>query len=372
MQRARPIILILTTQTGGGHLNLAQSLKGILETAYDVRIMNPQSPSVERSYTLAMRHGAYFLTWQHVCTDHPLSALLFQRMLSGLVRERIRQLLEQVRPHLLITTHALLAYAAARANEQLSKRIPLVFQLTDLGRLHMTWFSERHADAYLAPTPEIFAQTIAQGIAPARVHLTGRPVRPQFLTVDLTPGARSKTLQELGLDQERLTIFLQGGANGATSVECTLQQLLRAAVPVQIMLALGNNPVLAQRCAGLKDVVLLPFTPSIAPYLAAADVIAGKAGASFISEAFMVEKPFLATDFVRGQETPNLSFIERHGLGWVCLDAQAQQSLLSSIVTNPALLAEQRAGIQAYKRWNMQANQAIFPLIERLLGDTKP
>jgi hypothetical protein len=30
MQAVKPTILILTTHTGGGHLNLAQSLKGML------------------------------------------------------------------------------------------------------------------------------------------------------------------------------------------------------------------------------------------------------------------------------------------------------------------------------------------------------
>ena len=53
--------------------------------------------------------------------------------------------------------------------------------------------------------------------------------------------------------------------------------------------------------------------------MAAADVIAGKAGASFITEAFILEKPFLVTALIAGQETPSLQFIERHNLGWDCL-----------------------------------------------------
>lgn len=35
----------------------------------------------------------------------------------------------------------------------------------------------------------------------------------------------------------------------------------------------------------------------------AADLIVGKAGASFITEAFMVEKPFIATTFIAGHYT---------------------------------------------------------------------
>ena len=73
---------------------------------------------------------------------------------------RILNVIKHIQPQLIITTHALLSYAVARANEKSRKRVPLVFQLTDLGRLHMTWFIEKHADAYLTPTNEIFVQAL--------------------------------------------------------------------------------------------------------------------------------------------------------------------------------------------------------------------
>jgi len=43
-----PTILILTTHTGGGHLNLAQALKGMLETHYEVAIVDTQHAMVDR------------------------------------------------------------------------------------------------------------------------------------------------------------------------------------------------------------------------------------------------------------------------------------------------------------------------------------
>ena len=53
MKASKSTILILTTHTGGGHLNLAQSLKGMLDTRYNVAIVNPQSEAVDRYYTAA-------------------------------------------------------------------------------------------------------------------------------------------------------------------------------------------------------------------------------------------------------------------------------------------------------------------------------
>jgi UDP-N-acetylglucosamine:LPS N-acetylglucosamine transferase len=365
MQTAKPTILILTTHTGGGHLNLAQSLKGLLEEHYEVAIANPQSAMVGDSYTFFIRHFLPFLNWQYSLTDYKFAALWLHRVLTPFSQGRFLNIIEHFQPQLIITTHAMLSYATARANERRQNRVPLVFQLTDLEELHMTWFTEKKADAYLAPTREIFEQAREQGISSNRLHITGRPIRRQFLEV--SQDVRNETLAALGFDPTVFTVFLQGGANGSAGVDRTIEILLSMEIPVQIMLAVGDNQKMAARYDGSKQIRTLPFTERIAPYMAAADVIAGKAGASFITEAFMLEKPFLATSFIPGQEAPNLQFIERHNLGWVCLDTLTQQELFTSIAMNPTLIANKMADIRAYKTWNTRANQEICPLIERLL-----
>jgi processive 1,2-diacylglycerol beta-glucosyltransferase len=364
MKATRPTVLILTTHMGGGHLNLAQALKDMLGTHYDVAIVDPQPAIVDHCYATVSRRFTKLLDWQFACTDNEIASLCLHSVLTPLSRGRLLSIIEHIQPQLIITTHAFLSYAVARANECGRKRVPLVFQLTDLERLHMTWFIEKHADAYLAPTREIFAQAQEQGIATNRLHLTGRPVRRQFL--DASPGR--EMLTALGFDPGVFTIFLQGGAKGSAGVDRTIESLLSMDVPSQIMLAAGNNKTMAARYAGLEQVRVLPFTEMIAPHMAAADVIAGKAGASFISEALMLEKPFFVTAFIPGQEAPNLQFIERHNLGWICLETTAQKELFASIATNPALIAAKVHSIRAYRAWNVQANQDIRPIIDKLLS----
>ena len=366
MKTSRPTILILTTHIGGGHLNLAQALKDMLETHYEVVIVDPQPDSVDRFYTSVSRHFLKFLDWQFTFVDNKIISFWLHRALTPLNRGRLLSIMEHIQPQLMITTHALLSYATARANERRQKRVPLVFQLTDLERLHMPWFTEKQADAYLAPTREIFSQALTQGIDKSRLYLTGRPVRRQFLEV--SSSRRSETLSALNFDPDVFTIFLQGGARGSARVDRVIEVLLSTGMPMQIILAAGNNKSMASRYTGVKQVRVLSFTETIAPYMAAADVIAGKAGASFISEAFILEKPFIVTAFLPGQETPNLQFIERYNLGWVCPETTAQKELFIKLANNPGIIAEKIDGIRAYKAWNMQANQHIRPLIDRLLS----
>jgi processive 1,2-diacylglycerol beta-glucosyltransferase len=231
--------------------------------------------------------------------------------------------------------------------------------------LHKTWFIEKHADAYLAPTNEIFTQALKQGISQDRLYLTGRPVRHQFIAAKVY--RKDATLVSLDFDPTVFTIFLQGGARGSGGIDQTIEAVLSLEIPVQIILAAGNNDAMVSRYKGSDKVRVLPFTESIAPYMAASDVIVGKAGASFITEAFMLEKPFIATACISGQETPNLQFIEKHNLGWVCLKIRTQKEIISRLALNPALLKEKERSMRAYKAWNMQANQHIVPIIDQLL-----
>ena len=362
----RPVILILTIQNGGGHRNLAQSLKEMLETNYEVVIEDAQSDAADRWYAWVSRHSVRFLHWQYTFTDNKILAFAFHLILTLLNYRRIQSIIERVQPQLIITTQAFLSYATARVNQHQRRRVPLVFQLTDLGRLHMTYFTEKHADAYLAPTQEIFTQALQQSIEKDRLYLTGRPIRRQFLEARLD--GRSKTLTALRLDPALFTLFLQGGAEGSAGADRMIEDLLNAGVPVQIILAVGNNKKMAERYADHERVRVLPFTTEIAPFMAAADLIVGKAGASFISEAFTLEKPFLVTTFIPGQETPNLLFIEQHNLGWICRERLAQQNLLVKIVNSPKMIAEKVESIRAYKACNERANQDICSIVDRLLS----
>lgn len=358
-------VLILTTHLGGGHMNLAQSLKDRLETYYNVVIVNPQPAIVDWGYATASRHSVKLLEWEYLLTDNEQASLWLHRFLTISDRKRILNVLQRVQPHLIIVTHAMLSYATARAIDSLPERVPLVFQLTDLGQLHMTWFTERQVDAYLVPTREIYAQALQMGVSEQRLHLTGRPIRNQFL--ELPQPGKEALLTSLGFDPSVFTIFLQGGAKGSAGVERIVNDLLAMPVPVQIILAAGNNTAIAARYAHSRQIHVLPFTETVAPYMAAVDVIAGKAGASFISEAFMVERPFVATTYIPGQETANLRFIEQHNLGWVCLETSAQQALFARLASNPADLAGKIESIRTYKAWNVQANQRIVLVIDDVL-----
>jgi UDP-N-acetylglucosamine:LPS N-acetylglucosamine transferase len=226
--------------------------------------------------------------------------------------------------------------------------------------VHHAWLTERQAEATLAPTQETYSQALAAGFAPNRLHLSGWPVRRQFAGADLP--SRAATLSGLCLDPDLFTVFVQGGGEGSARFAQCVTALLMAGVP-QILLAVGSNRQLAERFQGQPGVRVIPYTPTIAPLMAAADIVIGKAGPNTLIESAMLGKPFLATTYIPGQEQGNLDFIRRHGLGWVALDVRAQRQLMERLIGDPAQIAQMRASVARYRAWNAAATQQIPAIV---------
>ena len=63
-------VLILTTRTGGGHMNLAQSLKETLSAKYEVSIADPYPDILHRYYAGLSRHLLWFWDVQYSLTNN--------------------------------------------------------------------------------------------------------------------------------------------------------------------------------------------------------------------------------------------------------------------------------------------------------------
>jgi UDP-N-acetylglucosamine:LPS N-acetylglucosamine transferase len=173
---------------------------------------------------------------------------------------------------------------------------------------------------------------------------------------------RAAAHAQLQLDPERFTVFVQGGGEGTAHIVRTVESVLNAGA-AQVILAAGTNRALQERFSGVAGVRALAFTREIAPMMAAADVVLGKAGPNMLFESVMLGKPFIATTYIPGQETGNLALIERYRLGWVALGAREQRELLAALASNSSKLAAMAATVERYRAWNIAATESIGPLL---------
>jgi processive 1,2-diacylglycerol beta-glucosyltransferase len=358
--------LLLTPHTGGGHISLAEALAERLNLVLTCEISDPEGAAFSNSYNLVTRYAPWVWEATYAALNRPWLALQVHRVKTRIVARTLDEALRHGRPSIVLSTYSWLTYEALRRLERSTPRVPFAMLFGDPLDLDASWFSERDADATFAPTRETYRQALAAGFDPARLHLTGWPVRAQFFTAGQT--SRAETLTRLGLAPERFTVFLQGGGEGAARFARTVESVLAVGPQLQIILACGTNEAIRARFSGMPGIATLPFTKVIAPYMAAADVVMGKAGPNMLFEAVTLSKPFIATTYNPGQEAPNLRFIRKYGLGWVALRPDEQYSLLASLVEMPALLAEMATTVNTYRAWNTAATETIRPLVEALIA----
>ena len=362
----RPHVLILTAPTGGGHLSLAEALRDQLGMDFAVTILHMLPSFFGYHYRFVGRHALGTWSIMFHLSNTPARALSLHRLIYPFISTRLAQALDQIRPDLVITTHSLLSFAVERVLEKHSPDTPFVMLFSDPYSIHATWFSVRDAAAAFAPTREAYKQALAPGFDPDRLHLVGWPVRGQFYRQGGTSVV--ETLTCLNLDPGRFTIFLQGGGDGGTNFWRNAEHLLATNQGVQVILATGTNRALLKRFKAVKNLYALPFTKEIAPYMAAADVVMGKAGPNAFFEAVILGKPFIATTNYPGQEEGNLEFIEQYGLGWVALKLVQQSELITLIARNSTQANTVRGKIKEYRQWNDTANTFILPLIRSLVA----
>jgi processive 1,2-diacylglycerol beta-glucosyltransferase len=358
-------ILILTSKTGGGHISLAESLRDRLAYKYTIELLDPQLRFFHWHYRLVSRYALWLWAAEFQLLDRPWWALQAHRIFTYTVTKPLEAAIKRMQPDLIITTYPFLTYEVVQSLQKLGLEIPFVMLFADPNRVHATWLTERHATATLAPTRETYAQALSVNFDPARLHQVGWPVRDQFYRVNASQ--RAETLERLGLNPACFTIFLQGGGEGVAQFGRTVEHVLGVNRELQVILATGTNHALLMRFNGVKNLYALPFTKEIAPYMAAADVIMGKAGPNMLFETVTLGKPFIATSYIPGQEEANLEFIRRHKLGWVALRAEQQHLLLSKLLADPSEVQAMEASVAAYRQWNTEHADLIPQIIEGLL-----
>jgi UDP-N-acetylglucosamine:LPS N-acetylglucosamine transferase len=355
-------ILIFASHTGGGHISLAEAIRDQVKNNYEVVIIDPQPRMINLHYRTVSRHALWLWRAEFKLTDGTRRARMAHELSKHTFAVSILRAIRRVDPQLIISTYPFLTSEVIYAMRLFRIHKPFLMVFSDPNGVHRTWLTEKRAQATFAPTQETYQQALAAGFDPDRTYFTGWPVRRQFYHAIPIP------LSQLGLDEKRFTVFLQGGGEGAARFARTVDSLLDMDA-VQIILAAGSNNKLYRQFHGRLKIYTLPFTKEIAPYMAAADVIMGKAGPNVLFESVTLGKPFIATSYIPGQEEVNLGFIRCHKLGWIALKNTSQKYIIQLLSTDRILLNNRVQTVKAYRKMNLEATAQIPSLIDDFLKE---
>lgn len=321
-------VLILMSDTGGGHRASAQALQeALLEisnnkamvTILDIWTKHSVWPfnKAVTTYRFLAKHPMLWRAMYRYGQFAPTRTLT--ELYSSCVNyKKFYKAVNDHSPDIVLSVHPLCQSLpisvlkninAERAKDN-KQRIPFVTVVTDLGSAHPTWF-DNDVDACFVPSEAVLKLAISNGMPAQKVHLRGLLMRPKFWSKSAL--SKEKAREQLGWSKNLKTALLMGGGDGvggmdsiATSLAEKLNSLDNTS---QLVVICGhNNQLYDQLTAKLTSrrfprlsVKVEGFVHNIDCYMSASDCLITKAGPGTIVEAMTRGLPLILSSYLPGQ-----------------------------------------------------------------------
>jgi 1,2-diacylglycerol 3-beta-galactosyltransferase len=323
--RAEPSVLVLFSDTGGGHRAAARALTGALrELEPSARVVacdpmigegNPVLRRVVSLYPTIIQRARPIWGAIYHATNTPLTWAALRVTYGPQVRRVVSRKLAETDPDAVLSVHPLLTAPAWSAIQRSGRPRGLMTVVTDLVEFHRAW-AFPSADLLVVPTRQGWQDLLAYGVAEERLRLLGLPVDLRFRPS--APGEREALRRRWGLSERRRTVLVMGGGEGSGNLQEQVSALACQAYEWQVIVVCGRNEQLRRRLSRLRfgtPALVLGFVETMPELLRASDLVVTKAGPGAIAEALATEVPLVLTGYLPGQETPNVNFVMESGIG---------------------------------------------------------
>src|SRR5918911_1960311 len=331
LQARGPKILIISSDTGGGHRSAAAALVAGVQKfwegdSYAVRVVRAVEEShavtgkLVRCYNWVLRHRQHWMKYLYWAINRlrPETREFFHRRCIGYCRD----LFEKWCPHVVVSVHPLTQHIFARVLKELglADTIPLVTVVTDPCYGFWKGWACNDVTLYLVASEEAKQQLVDYGVAPGRIKVSGMPVHPKFELPDERSAQAAR--RALGLDPEKFTVFVNAGWEGGGNIPQIFRELIRGQLEVQAIFLAGRNEALRTEaemlaCEAKFPVKVIGYSEQVEQLMQAANVMVSKLGGLTTFEALSCRVPIIAdaTTPPMPQESGAARLLARRGAG---------------------------------------------------------
>lgn len=352
-------ILILMSDTGGGHRASSQALEAAFDTLYADKatvttvdfwtsIAGFPFRGFPSQYTYLAKRP---ILWKavYLFAAFPPTRWLTETTFSCFCHHKVRRYFEQHNPDLIISVHPLvntLSLSVLDYMRDLSGRPPPPYAtvVTDLGGAHPTWFDAR-SDLVYVPSEPLHQTAMEAGVRREKIRLLGLPIRSSFWE---ETRSRKQLREELGMAQNIPAVLLVGGGDGVGGLQAIASAIATRiaensdSCPGQLVVICGKNESLLRRMQARSwpvPVILKGFVKNMSEWMSASDVLCSKAGPGTIAEAWIRGLPIILTGFLPGQEEGNTKLVTDSGSGELHTEPEEIARCAFKWVNDPELRA---------------------------------
>ncbi len=350
MPQNTPKILIISSDTGGGHRSAAQTLSDGLTKFWQgksvtVRVIKAVEESHHITgklvgvYNWILRNKQHWMKYVFWTFNRfrPETREFFQKRCIGFCKE----IFEKWCPHIVVSVHPLTQHIFARILKELNlaDQIPLVTVVTDPCYGFWRGWACNDVSLYLVANDDARRQLIDYGVAPEKIKISGMPVHPKFHEV--TEKDAQAARESFGLDAETFTVFVNAGWIGGGNIPQIFRELVRGELNVQAIFLAGKNEELKREAEALAKTAKFPikvigYSDEIEKMMQSANVMISKLGGLTTFEALACRLPIIADAITppMPQEVGTVNLIKKRGAGILLEKASDIVPMLQNLLSD--------------------------------------
>ncbi|MBV6497346.1 MAG: glycosyltransferase [Acidobacteria bacterium ACB1] len=308
MPQTTPKILIISSDTGGGHRSAAKTISdGLQKFWHGDSVAVRTIRAIEDSHRITERlvnvynwilqnkqHWMKYLYWTVNKIRPEKSSFLHRKCFKY-----TSDIFEKWCPHIVVSVHPLTQHFFAKVLKELklSEQIPLVTVVTDPCYGFWKGWACDEVTLYLVANDDARRQLIDYGVPSEKIKISGMPVHPKFREVEEADAQTAR--RAFGLDPDRFTVFVNAGWIGGGNIPTIFRELVRGDLDVQAIFLAGKNQELREEAEALArsakfPVKVIGYSDEIEKLMQSANVMVSKLGGLTTFEALACRLPIIA------------------------------------------------------------------------------
>ncbi len=323
-------ILILMSNTGGGHRASAQALQAAFRMRYGdaftvdiIDLWTEHTPwpinRLPKSYKFLANDTPRLYKLVFEMGEKPEVIAPILDAVARFAERDISRAIHHYEPDLIISVHPLMQDVPLRVLRRMGRHVPVITVVTDLGTFHPTWF-HRGVTLCFVPTASGYREALRRGLSQRQLRQHGLPIRPEF---GVPSPPRADVRRALGLVSHLPNVLLIGGGEGmgpvAKIARAVAGELAAVGEPRgQLSVVCGRNEKLRAKLLEMPwpvPTAVHGYVDNMWDLMAASDCIITKAGPGTIAESMARGLPMVLSGYLMGQEEGNVSYVLENGVG---------------------------------------------------------
>jgi processive 1,2-diacylglycerol beta-glucosyltransferase len=305
-----PVILIVYSSFGDGHIQVANALKQSFAAQGHQRIhlvdllaeSHPLFNAISRFvYLKSATHFPKLYGWVYDWMNRKKPDGILYKWLHGMGKRDMQRLVQRLKPDAVIHTFPVLTISQLNQESKIS--VPTFTVLTDYVS-HSRWI-HLFTNRYFVATEQLKASLARVGVNESRISVSGIPIREGFGK----PMSKDELRAKYGLVSGTTYLLLVAGAFGVLSDVNEMVKTVMKQSKYEVLLVCGKNKKLMYQMgavyAGESRVSIFGYVEKMEELMSLSSCLVTKAGGIPLTEASALSIPVVVYRPLPGQEEGN-------------------------------------------------------------------